>query len=122
MTTRCYWCEMLLDITFNEGVVEDAGGDTFYCDSCEQYQHNSEECGCLCELTDEELYNRFTGSLATSEVLEMGLEGIRKEVVTLWATNMDGFQDKFMPYAIKDEEKIDKASQTIYEYALKDGD
>ena len=115
--TRCYWCEQPLDIIFNEGVVEDASGDSFYCDFCEQYQHNSEECGCFCDFSDGEIYSRITGMMPPSEVIEIGLEAIKVELTGIWKTDMDGFQDKYMPYLIKDEDKIDKLASTLYEYA-----
>jgi len=116
----CYYCEEPLNVVFNPegGGVEDVGGDVYFCTDCQRWQCNTEECGCVCELSDDDLYSQITGDMSTSEVVEMGLESLKNEITGIWhEVDMGGFQVKYMPYLITDAEKIDKLTSAIYEYA-----
>ena len=118
----CYYCEEPLNVVFNPegGGVEDVGGDVFFCDDCQRWQCNTEECGCVCSLTDGDLYSSFTGDMTASEVLEIGLEDLTVHIAELWGDTgfMDGFQYKYLPHlGTSDQERIKIISETIYGYA-----
>ncbi len=103
----CYYCETLSD----EG--------SYYCDDCHRWQCNTQECGCVCSMTDGDLYSNFTGDMTASEVLETGLENLTVHIAELWRDTgfMDGFQYKYMPHLPSDQDRIKIVAETIHEYA-----
>jgi hypothetical protein len=117
----CYYCEEPLNVVFNPegGGVEDVSGDVYFCDDCHRWQCNTQECGCVCSMTDGDLYSSFTGDMTASEVLEIGLEDLNVHIAELWRDTgfMDGFQYKYLPHLASDQERIKALAETIYEYA-----
>ena len=68
----CYYCET-------------AGNEeSYYCNDCQRWQCNTETCGCVCSITDGDLYSSFTGDMTASEVLEIGLEDLNVHIAELW--------------------------------------
>jgi hypothetical protein len=59
ITLTCYFCEE------QEETIEPDGGGMFFCDDCQRWQCNSEDCACVCAITAEQLFERFVDA-ATS--------------------------------------------------------
>ncbi len=124
MTTICYLCEKSLGVVFNEktGVLESASSNAYFCSNCHRWMcDNTSECGCVCSITDDDLYSDITGDASTFEVVEMGLDALKNEITGIWnEVDMNGFQIKYMPHLTTDSEKIDRLTLTIYEYAVRE--
>ena len=78
-TLTCYFCDEF----------EIAGPDfddisMFFCDDCQRWQCNTEECGCVCSTTDGELFDWFVDVLTSpQELVNSGLKNL-KVAVTEW--------------------------------------
>ena len=56
----------------------------FFCDDCQRWQCNTEECGCVCSVTDGELFDWFVDALTSpQELVNSGLKNL-KAAVTEW--------------------------------------
>jgi len=76
MAITCYFC--------------DEPDPDYHCGDCNRGQCNSEQCGCLCERTQSELFDIFTeGGPSAEEVVSEGLNSLKVQVWDLILNSED---------------------------------
>jgi len=70
-TLTCYFCEEQEEISnFEQDDIS-----MFFCDDCQRWQCNTEECGCVCSATDGELFDWLVDAgTSPQEIILLGVE------------------------------------------------
>ena len=82
MPITCYFCM--------GRILENDPDPEYHCGDCNRWACNTEQCGCLCERTQSELFDIFTeGGPSAEEVVSEGLKQFKVQVWDLILNSED---------------------------------
>jgi len=104
---NCYFCDEQEEVS----IFEQDDISMFFCDDCQRWQCNTEECGCVCSATNEELFDWLVDAGTSPQ--EIVLSGLGNLIISCKElTKQDSFYLKSM-------ETSDEIAERIYTEAQK---
>jgi len=87
----CYFCDEQESVSnFEQDDIS-----MFFCDDCQRWQCNTEECGCVCSASNEELFGWLVDAgTSPQEIILLGVENLTISIADL--IKQDSFSIKSM--------------------------